>query len=54
MVSLAASPSWPDRLQAHMVKQCAAGGEGLANFALDHASPECQAHVSCEPVECQL
>ena len=32
-----------------MVKRCAVGGEGLANFALDHVSLECQLRFTCEP-----
>jgi len=49
--SVAASPSPPGRSRA---KQRAVGGEGLANFALDHVFLECQLHVTCEPVECQI
>jgi len=26
----------------------------LANFALDNVFLECQLHVTCEPVECQI
>jgi len=52
--SLAASPSPPGQSQAHAAKKHAVGGEGLASFALDHVSLECQLHVTCELVEGQL
>ena len=38
----------------HAAKRRAVGGEGLANFALDHVFLECQLHVTCEPVVCQF
>jgi len=53
-VSLAASPSPPGRSRWRAVKRRAVGGEGLANFALDHVFLECQLHVTYEPVECQF
>ena len=39
--SLAASPSPPGRSRGRVVKRRAVGGEGLANFVLDHVFLEC-------------
>jgi len=47
--SLAAGLSRPGMSWVHMVKQCAVGGESLANFALDHVSLENQLRSTCEP-----
>jgi len=52
--SLATSSSPPGLSQACTVKQCVVGGEGLANFGLDHVFLESQLCVTCELVECQL
>ena len=52
--SLAASPSLLGRSRGRAAKRRAVGREGLANFALDHVFLECQLHVTCEPVECQI
>ena len=52
--SLAASPSPPGRSRGCAAKRRVVGGEGLANFALDHVFLECQLHVTCEPVVCQF
>ena len=52
--SLAASPSTPGWSLGRVVRQHAGGGEGLANFALDHVFLECQLPDTCEPVECQF
>jgi len=54
MTSLAASPSPPGQSRGRTAKRRVVGGEGLANFALDHVFLECQLHVACEPVECQI
>ena len=48
LTSLAASPSPPGRSRWRATKRRAVGGEGLANFALDHVFLECQLHVTCE------
>jgi len=48
--SLSASPSLPGRSRGHAVKRRTVGGEGLANFALDHIFLEYQLHVTCVPV----
>jgi len=40
-ISLAASPSPPGRSWGRAAKQRVVGGEGLANFALDHVFLEC-------------
>ena len=46
-VSLAASPPLPGWSHACCEVAC----NGLASFALNHVSLECQLHVTCEPVE---
>jgi len=46
-LSLAASPCLPGQSQMHTAKRCAVG-KGLANFALNCVSLECQVHVTCD------